>query len=405
MLYQLYETQESLMAPWRAGAGLARMALGALPRKLAATMPVRYHVAVCEMMMHTRLTHTRPDFGIDQVAAGGQSLPVVEEVTLSTPFGRLVHFRKAGRREEPRVLIVAALSGHFATLMRDTVRTMLADHDVYLAEWENARDVAAEAGRFGLDEYIEHVIRFLDETGPGTHVVAVCQPCPAVVAAAAVMAGHNDPAQPRTLTLMAGPMDTTSNPTAVNELAWSTPLAWFEENVVMPVPAGYPGFGRKVYPGFLQLSAFVSMNLERHLDQHALLFRSLVRGDDGTAASVRTFYDEYFAVLDIDADFYLQTIDAFFQRNLLVKGELHWKGELVDPGAIRSTALLTVEGERDDVCGLGQTMAAHDLLNGVKASSKSHHLQVGVGHYGVFSGRRWQQETYPVVRDFILMNA
>jgi polyhydroxyalkanoate depolymerase len=300
------------------------------------------------------------------------------------------------------VLIVAPLSGHFSTLMRDTVRTMLADHDIFVAEWANARDVPLAAGRFGLDEYIEHVMWWLEVLGPPTHVMAVCQPGPAVLAATALLAQRGSPAVPRSLTLMASPIDTSVSPNAVNDLAVSTPLEWFRTHLLMPVPPSHPGFGRHVYPGFLQLAAFVNMNLNRHLDQHAALYWSLVRGEELTAGSIRDFYDEYFAVLDMDGDYYLDTVDAVFQRNLLAKGELIWRSERVDPGAVRTTSLLTVEGERDDVCGLGQTLAAHDLLRSVRPARKRHHLQVGVGHYGVFSGHRWQSEIYPEVREFIL---
>jgi polyhydroxyalkanoate depolymerase len=404
MLYQLYEAQQAALRPWRLATGLTKMALDAVP-KWTDTPVGRYQSAWCEMAMHTQLTHTRPSMGIEAISAGGRRVPVHEESTLSTPFARLVHFRKELKREEPRVLVVAALSGHFATLLRDTVQTLLPDHDVYLAEWGNARDIPPEEGRFGLDEYIDHIIRFLEHLGPPTHVVAVCQPGPAALAATAILAERGSPAQPRSLTLMASPIDTSVSPNAVNELANEVPLAWFEQNVVMPVPPGHPGFGRRVYPGFLQLAAFVSMNLERHLDQQSALYWNLVRGKWDEARTIRGFYDEYFAVLDIDADFYLDTIDAVFQRNLLANGKLRWHGQAVDPAKITATALLTVEGERDDVCGLGQTLAAHDLLTGLKPASKRHHLQVGVGHYGVFSGRRWQQETYPLIREFILASA
>jgi polyhydroxyalkanoate depolymerase len=404
MLYQLYEAQQTALRPWRLATGLTKMALDAVPR-WTDTPVGRYQSAWCEMVMHTQLTHTRPSMGIEAITAGGRRVPVHEEATLSTPFARLVHFRKELTREEPRVLVVAALSGHFATLLRDTVQTLLPDHDVYLAEWGNARDIPPEEGRFGLDEYIDHVVRFLEHLGPPTHVVAVCQPGPAALAATAILAERGSPAQPRSLTLMASPIDTSVSPNAVNELATEVPLAWFEQNVVMPVPPGHAGFGRRVYPGFLQLAAFVSMNLERHLDQHSALYWNLVRGKWEEARTIRDFYDEYFAVLDIDADFYLDTIDAVFQRNLLAHGKLRWHGQAVDPAQITATALLTVEGERDDVCGLGQTLAAHDLLTGLKPASKRHHLQVGVGHYGVFSGRRWQQETYPLLREFILASA
>jgi len=405
MLYQAYEAFGALMTPWRVGAGLTQMTLGLLPRAYADGPGGRRLAALCEMAMRSGLIHRRPSFGIDEIVVGSRTVAVREEPVLSTPFGRLIHFAKDTPREEPRVLLVAALAGHFATLMRDTVRTLLAEHDVYLAEWNNARDVPPELGRFGLDDYIAHLVQFLEELGPGTHLVAVCQPCPAAIAATAILAERQSASVPRTLTLMAGPVDTDSSPTVVNQVAMTTPLSWFEDHVVTTVPLGYKGFGRRVYPGFLQLAAFAGMNLERHIEQHGTLFTSLVRGDEETAESIRDFYDEYFAVLDMPAEFYLETIDAVFQRNLLARGELQWRGRRVDPGAVTTAALMTVEGDRDDICGLGQTLAAHDLFTGIDPSNKRHHLQVGVGHYGVFSGRRWRQETYPLVREFILLHA
>ena len=405
MLYPAYEAQRALLTPWRLAAGLTRTALGSLPLGCAASPPATYVAAWCEMAMHSGLTHERPDWDIDQVTVGRRSVAVREETVVGTPFGKLIHFAKRARLEEPRVLIVAALAGHFSTLLRDTVRTMLADHDVYVAEWSNARDVPAEAGPFGFDDYIAHLVDFLEELGPGTHLVAVCQPCPASISAAAILAERGSSCVPRSLTLMAGPVDTSSNPTAVNELAVETPLSWFADNLVAKVPLGYAGFGRDVYPGFLQVTAFASMNLGRHLDQHRAMFQYLVQGDQQSFQSIRSFYDEYFAVLDMPAEFYLQTIDVIFQRNLLAHGELQWRGQRVNPAAVTNSALLTVEGERDDVCGLGQTLAAHELLSGIEPSNKRHHLQVGVGHYGVFSGRRWQQEIYPVVRESILLHA
>jgi poly(3-hydroxybutyrate) depolymerase len=302
------------------------------------------------------------------------------------------------------VLIVAALAGHFATLLRDTAETMLPDHDVYITDWFNARDVPLSAGRFGLDDYVGHVIDYLELLGPGTHLLGVCQPCPAALVATAVLAKRGSDCVPRSLTLMAGPVDTRNNPTKVNDLATSTPLSWFEDNVVVTVPLGHKGAGRRVYPGFLQLTAFASMNIKRHIQQHIALFRSRVAGEDDVAKVITDFYDEYFAVLDLHADYYIETVDKVFMQHLLPKGELTWRGELVDPSLITRTGLMTVEGERDDICGLGQTMAAHELCSGIPARRHEHHLQLGVGHYGVFSGRRWRQETYPMVRNFILRN-
>ena len=298
--------------------------------------------------------------------------------------------------------MVAPLSGHFATLLRSLVRTMLPEHDVCITDWHNARDASINAGRFGFEDYVEHLIKFIEKMGPGVHVVAVCQPCVQVLTAAAVMAEARNPSQPRSMTLMAGPIDTRVNPTKVNELAMSKPMDWFERNLIARVPARYAGGGRQVYPGFVQLSAFMSMNLDRHRKAHIELYEHLANGRPEKAQPTIDFYDEYFAVLDLTAEFYLETVQWVFQEMRLAKGELTYRGRRVDPSAIRRTALLTVEGERDDICALGQTSAAHDLCSKLKPYMKRHHMQAGVGHYGVFSGRRWEEQVYPIVRNLIL---
>jgi polyhydroxyalkanoate depolymerase len=404
LLYESYQAHRDLTAPMRATAGVAVCALGELPNGLTRNPLVRRVSGAYELVARSALTHTRPPFGISSVGVGRGRVPVHEEVVDSTPFGNLVHFRKEGEGQQPRVLVVAALAGHFSTLLRPTVRTLLADHDVYITDWHNARDVSVRHGRFDLDAYIDHLMRFLALLGPGTHVVSVCQPCPATLAATALMAEEGDPAQPRSITLMAGPIDTRVNPTQVNELAMSKPLRWFERNVITTVPLRYGGAGRRVYPGFLQLGAFVSMNLARHVRQHVELYNNIVRGELEKADRIRNFYDEYFAVLDMPAEFYLQTVDEVFQRSLLPQGTFVWRGRKVDLGAITRTGVLTVEGQRDDICGAGQTSAALDLCTGLKPSRKRHHLQAGVGHYGVFSGSRWEKQIFPVVRNFILAN-
>jgi poly(3-hydroxybutyrate) depolymerase len=405
VLYQAYETQRDLTAPWRAMARATVGALDALPPVLANLKLVRLVSASNEILARAHLSHERPPFGIQSVEVSGRELSVHEEPVLSTPFGTLVHFAKEGLSQaQPRVLVVAALAGHFSTLLRSTVRALLADHDVYLTDWHNARDVALANGPFGLDDYVADLIGFLHAIGPGAHLMAVCQPCPAALAAAAIMSEGHDVATPRSLTLMGGPVDTRINPTIVNHVATSTPLSWFEDNVITTVPARYRGAGRDVYPGFLQVSAFMSMNLSRHVDQHLRLFSDLATGDDDRALATKAFYDEYFAVMDIPAEFYLETVDAVFQRHLLAIGELEVAGRRVHPSAIRRSALLTVEGERDDICGLGQTMAAHSLCANIPASRRHHHLQAGVGHYGIFSGTRWERQIYPVVRSFIHAN-
>jgi len=303
---------------------------------------------------------------------------------------------------QPRVLVVAPLSGHFATLLRSLVRTMLPEHDVCITDWHNARDVSMLHGRFGFEDYVQHLMDWLTEMGSPTHVVAVCQPCVQVLTAASLMAQAGSPAQPRSMTLMAGPIDTRINPTKVNELAMSKPIEWFEQNLIARVPLRYPGAGRRVYPGFVQLCAFMSMNIDRHRKAHLDLYEQLARGETEKARAVKAFYDEYFAVLDLAAEFYLETVAWVFQEARLAKGELFVKGERVTPRAIRRTALLTVEGERDDICALGQTAAAHDLCTGIKPYLRRHHMQAGVGHYGVFSGKRWEEQVYPMVRNMIL---
>ncbi len=402
MLYQLYQTG--------ADAGdLARDAVGSLgrltrhlPGPVARSLPVRSARAACEVVAGARITHERPPFGIDRVVVDGVEVGIVEDVVDRTPFGSLLHFRKDVAVPQPVVLLVSPLSGHFSTLLRATVQTMLRDHDVYLADWHNVRDVPLAEGDFGFDDYVDHVIRFVERLGDAVHLVSVCQPCVPVLAAAAVMAQGRHPQQPRTLILMAGPIDTRINPTEVNELATGNPLSWFERNVITTVPARHPGAGRRVYPGFLQLTAFMMMNPDRHVRSHVELWGSLTRGDLARARATREFYEEYFAVLDMPAEFYLQTISRVFQRFELARGVLEHRGRRVEPQAIRRTALMTVEGERDDICSIGQTMAAHDLCSSVPAYRRLHHLQAGVGHYGVFSGRRWDGEIYPRVRNFIL---
>jgi poly(3-hydroxybutyrate) depolymerase len=305
---------------------------------------------------------------------------------------------------QPRVLLIAPLSGHFATLLRATVRTMLPEHDVFITDWHNARDVSPEDGRFGFDEYIGHLIRFLETMGPGAHMVAVCQPCVAALVAASAMAQSENPAQPRSMTLMAGPIDTRVNPTKVNALAKSKPIEWFERHLIARVPYRYSGRGRNVYPGFVQLAAFMSMNIERHVKAHQELYENLANGEKAKAAQTKAFYDEYFAVLDLTSEFYLETVRLVFQDHALPLGMITYQNCKIEPRAIKRTALFTVEGEKDDICAVGQTLAAHDLCSSLRPYRKRHHMQAGVGHYGVFSGRTWQQQIYPMVKNVILQS-
>ncbi|MGU3497150.1 polyhydroxyalkanoate depolymerase [Xanthobacteraceae bacterium A53D] len=402
MMYYAYQAQADLMEPLKLGATVARRIMQSPFVAPFQTLPMRHFSAACEMVERTGLTHARPAFGIESVEVGNRDVPVVEDSVFRMPFGTLLHFRKDVDIAQPRVLVVAPLSGHFATLLLNTVRTLLPDHDVFITDWHNARDVSLEHGAFDFDGYVEHVVKFLEFMGPGSHLVAVCQPCVQALVAAAVMAQEGNPAYPRSMTLMAGPIDCRINPTKVNELATSKPIEWFERNLISTVPPGFAGSGRKVYPGFMQLTAFVSMNLGRHMKAHFELYDSLVDGDAEKAHTTKVFYDEYFAVLDLAAEFYLETVQYVFQEYRLPKGELTYKGNPIDFKAIRRTSLLTVEGERDDICSLGQTVAAHDLCTGLKPHRRRHHMQAGVGHYGVFSGRKWAGQVYPIVRNHIL---
>jgi polyhydroxyalkanoate depolymerase len=365
-------------------------------------LALRNLTAAYELIARAGLTHERPPFGIRSVTVGNREIAVGENAVDVTPFATLLHFKKDMMAAQPRVLLVAPLSGHFATLLRATVCTMLPEHDVYITDWHNARDVPLLHGRFDFDDYIAHLIRFLEAIGPPVHLVAVCQPCVAALVAASLMAQDNNPAQPRSMTLMAGPIDPRVNPTKVNELAQSQSIDWFERNLLASVPLRYPGAFRRVYPGFVQLAAFMSMNIARHVNAHRELHDDLVNGRHEKAAAIKSFYDEYFAVLDLTAEFYLETVRLVFQEYALALGRLKWRGTPVEPRAIRRTMLLTVEGERDDICAIGQTLAAHDLCGSLRPYLKRHHMEAGVGHYGVFSGRRWQNQIYPIVKNVIL---
>lgn len=400
MLYQAYQLQTDLGSPLRL---MAQHLSATLWLQKTERSLLRQVSAACEVISRMRLTHTRPPYGIDAVQLGERTVPVIEETVLRLPFGSLLRFRKddPSLAGQPRVLLAAPLSGHFATLLRETVRTLLQDHEVWITDWHNARDVSLRHGAFGLDDYIGYMIRFIDTVGEGAHVVAVCQPCVAALAATAVMAEDDHPATPRSLTLMAGPVDCRVNPTEVNRLATSKPIAWFEKNLISHVPPPHRGVMRRVYPGFVQLSAFMSMNLERHQQSFRHLYEHLVEGRTEEAETIKTFYEEYLAVNDLPAEFYLETVEKVFQTYDLAVGTLKYQGRTVNPTAIRRTALMTVEGERDDICSVGQTVAAQDLCPNIRPYLKTHHIQTGVGHYGVFSGRKWNQQIYPRVREMI----
>jgi len=401
MMYQMFDAQAALA---RQAQSLSRMTeawLHAIWPAPPRPGPVDWLGATCEFIARTGITHSCPPFGIETSLAGNRTVAVREEAVDVTPFCTLQHFAKEGCEGQPKILVVAPISGHFATLLRGTVRTLLADNDVYITNWHNGRDVPAEAGTFDLDDCIAHLMRFMEVLGPGSHILAVCQPAVPVLAAVALMAQSGSKAQPRSMTLMAGPIDTRISPTKVNVLANDKPIAWFEKNLVSTVPIGHAGAGRRVYPGFMQLTAFMAMNLDRHIKAHRDYHDDLVHGRHEKAAAHRKFYDEYMAVMDLPAEFYLQTVQKVFQEHDLALGRMVWRGQKVDPGAIRRTALFAVEGELDDICAIGQTMAALDLCVALRPSMKRYHLQTGVGHYGVFNGRRWATEIYPRVRTMI----
>jgi len=401
MMYLAYQAMADVFTPIRYSAQTLGRILTPASRHLMHHMPLRAMNAACGVVASSGLTHARPAFHIRSVLSGGREQSVTEEVVYKTPFCNLLHFAKPNGSTQPRVLVLAPMSGHFATLLRATVQTLLRDHDVYITDWLNIRDVPLYKGRFDLHEYIAHVIEFFGVLGPDSHLVAVCQPCVPGLAAVAVMAQEHNPAQPKTMTLMAGPIDTRINPTAVNDLATTHPIEWFERRVVSTVPLRFKGAMRRVYPGFLQISAFMSMNPVRHMHQFIDLYHHLFSYNDDDAEHIQDFYEEYFAMMDLPAEFYLQTVQEVFQEYRLARGEFYYRGEKVDPAAIKRTALFTVEGERDDICSLGQTLAAQDLCSGLRPYMKVHHVQTGVGHYGVFSGRRWDNEVYPRVRDHI----
>jgi poly(3-hydroxybutyrate) depolymerase len=404
MLYQAYQNHMDLTQPWRTGAASALKYLNLVPQGVSDKVFGRLTAAL-ELISRSSLTYSRPAYGIDRVQVGNRALQVTEEVVYSTPFGSLLRFKKEDGPEQPRLLLVAPMSGHFATLLRGTVKTLLQDHDVYITDWHNPRDIPLSEGRFGLDDYSAHLIDFLGHLGPRPHMVAICQPSVSALVASAIMCEDNHPSRPATLTLMAGPIDTRIQPTKVNEFAKAKPIKWFEDNLINYVPIQCKGALRKVYPGFVQLTAFVSMNLERHVKQHLDLANHLIKGEKEKASVIKTFYDEYFAVMDLSAEFYIETVRDVFQEHLLPQGKMTFRGRPVNPAAIKRMGLMTVEGEKDDICSIGQTLAAQELCTGVRAYRRVHHMQAGVGHYGVFSGKKWNNEIYPLLRDFIHVNS
>ena len=401
MLYDAYEMQRSLLA---GASTLANIGAGWLQNP---ANPFAYHgvspivASALDVFAHAAAPRGKPEFGFETVQVEGREVVVHEEVALRLPFGQLKHFRREGVEGGPKLLIVAPMSGHYATLLRGTVERMLPRHDVYITDWRDAKLVPLDLGRFDLDDYIDYLIAFLDHIGPGAHMLAVCQPSVPAYAAAAVMSRDKHPARPRTLAMMGGPIDTREAPTAVNTVATQRPHAWFQNNVIATVPYSYPGAGRQVYPGFLQLAGFMAMNLGDHLTSHWEMFKHLVEGDGESADATKRFYEEYRSVCDMTAEFYLQTIDVVFQRHLLPKGEFEHRGVRIDPAAMKDVALLAIEGERDDISGIGQTRAALNISTGLPASRKKYHLARGVGHYGIFNGSKWRERIAPVVEEWI----
>ncbi len=404
MQYHAYELAHAMLSPLRVQSRIVSRALENPFNPLAHTTVGKVMAASCEVFEGITRRYTRPEWDIEETRVVGLPTPVYEEVVWSTPFCQLRHFNRdekiCGKRYDPKVLLVAPMSGHYATLLRGTVQAMIQEHNLYVTDWCDARDVPVSAGRFDLDDFIDHVMQMVRFIGTNTHVIAVCQPSVPVLAAAALMAEMDDPYRPASLTLMGGPIDTRRNPTKVNELAKARGIDWFERNVIDYVPWPNPGFMRRVYPGFIQLTGFMQMNLDRHLNAHVDLFSHLVKGDCDSAAQHRKFYDEYLAVMDLPAEFYLQTVHTVFQEHALPDRRMKYRGHRIDCAAIKD-ALMTVEGERDDICGLGQTVAAHDLCPNVPPAFRYHYVQPGVGHYGVFNGTRWRTEIQPRIREMI----
>ncbi|WP_294196159.1 polyhydroxyalkanoate depolymerase [uncultured Sphingomonas sp.] len=415
MLYDAYEFQRSWLASASAMATVGANWLNNPSNPFAYLGGGPLMASALEVFAHASASRGKPAFGLDTTTIDGREVRVVEEIVLQRPFGQLKRFRREGVEGGPRLLIAAPMSGHFATLLRGTVERMLPVADVYITDWRDAKLVPTRDGRFDLDDYIDYLIAFLEAIGAdgdgtadgphGAHMLAVCQPSVPCLAATALMSADRNPCRPRTLTMMGGPIDTRQAPTAVNTLATERPFAWFEQNVIATVPLLYPGAGRKVYPGFLQLSGFMTMNLGNHMMSHYELFKHLVTGDDDSAEATKRFYDEYRSVCDMTAEFYLQTIDTVFQSHSLPKGEMLHRGRRVDCGAITDVGLLAIEGERDDISGLGQTKAALTIATALPEDKKRYYMAEAVGHYGIFNGSKWRNRIAPVVEEWIAANS
>lgn len=412
MLYQFYEIAHAAVSPWRAAVNMQQAFFENPLNPLAHTTFGKSVVAACDVFESTTRRYGKPEFGLDFTLIDSIKVPVVEEIVWTDTFCRLIHFDRdtdvlsnkasqAQRAKDPKVLLIAPMSGHYATLLRGTVEAMLPEHDVYITDWEDARNVPLSEGTFDLNDFVDYVMEMIAAIGPKTHVIAVCQPGPAALAAAALMAESNDPHAPASLTIMGSPIDARQSPTAPTELAEERPLSWFKKNVVMSVPWPHLGFMRPVYPGFIQLSSFMAMNKNIHIDAHRNMFYHLIEGDGDSAEKHREFYDEYLSVMDLTAEFYLQTVEDVFQDHKLAKGTFKHRGQLVDPSKITKMALLTIEGAQDDISGVGQTQAAHALCPNIPGDKQQDYIHPDVGHYGVFNGSKWRGDIQPEVRDFI----
>jgi poly(3-hydroxybutyrate) depolymerase len=401
MLYSAHEFQKS----WLAGASfLAQIQSNWLnnpanPFSYLGGGPIV--ASALDVFAHASMPRGKPDFGLVACEVNGKTVPVEEKIECRKPFGQLKHFVHSGNKDAPKLLIVAPMSGHYATLLRGTVERMLPGHDVYITDWRDARNVPLSEGTFDLDDYVDYLVAFLEHIGPNTHMLAVCQPSVPCYAAAVIMSAAKNPCRPKTLTMMGGPIDTRKSPGAVNTLSTERPLSWFQQNAIATVPAHYPGSGRKVYPGFLQLTGFMTMNLGNHLSSHWDMFKHLVAGDDANADATKDFYEEYRSVCDMTAEFYLQTVEVVFQRHLLPKGELMHRSVRVDPAAITDIALLAIEGEKDDISGIGQTKSALDIAINLPPAKKQYFIAEDVGHYGIFNGSKWRERIAPVVEAWI----
>ena len=410
MLYNLYEMNHAALVPWRAAADMGLNFWQNPVNPWSSTSTARAVSASLELFERATRRFAKPSFGLKETTVGGVTVGLSEQILLHKPFVSLLHFSKVWPekikvKSQPKLLVVAPMSGHYATLLRGTVEALLPHFDVYITDWSDARAVPVSMGKFDLEDYVDHVIEMLQVIGGSINVMAVCQPSVPVMAAVTLLNARADKTTPKSMILTGGPIDTRRNPTAVNKLAKEKGADWFRQNVIMKVPFPHAGFMRDVYPGFLQLTGFMTMNLDRHMDAHRQLFWHLVEGDEESAEKHEDFYDEYMSVMDLTAEFYLQTVDRVFVNHDLPNGSYMHRGMLVEPAKITNTALMTIEGERDDISGVGQTEAAHDLCSGLAQEKKRHHLQLGVGHYGVFSGSRFRNDVVPMIVDFVNANA